>query len=246
MSKKKPGFLLYLDQKETIDELTDEEAGILLKAIFEYEQTKKTPQLNKVLKFIFLQLKKSLDRDEKKYNEICDQNRKNIEKRWNKEKLNKADTNEYDRIRTNTNYTNNKYKSKNKNKNKSKSKTPISNKLDTGVCNQATPDTSHTPSVFSQIVSYFNKVGIKEDCFVKNKVEFHFKNTKQTQLLIQNLLDQGYTGSDIYDVIFLKYSQWIENGDKNKIDMSQYYRPSTVLGGKFEEYLQEAKAKEIS
>lgn len=103
-----------------------------------------------------------------------------------------------------------------------------------------------TPSDFKEIIACFNKVGIKEESFTKNKIEFHYKNTKTNQELIQAVLDKGYTKDDIMDVIYLKYDQWIENNDENKKDMSTYYRPSTILGEKFEEYLQEAKMKGIS
>lgn len=49
------------------------------------------------------------------------------------------------------------------------------------------------------------------------------------------------------DVIFMKYDQWVENNNNNNsIDMMTYYRPSTVLGEKFDEYYAEAKAREIS
>ncbi len=122
----------------------------------------------------------------------------------------------------------------NKYKNKEIKKDILSSKLD------------QTPSIFSEIISCFNKSGIKEESFTRNKKEFYFKNTEANRKLIQNVLDQGYTKEDIFDVIYLKYDQWIENNDKNKKDMSTYYRPSTILGEKFDEYLQEAKMKGIS
>ena len=80
----------------------------------------------------------------------------------------------------------------------------------------------------------------------KLNYEIRNGNFKTNQELIQAVLDKGYTKDDIMDVIYLKYDQWIENNDKNKKDMSTYYRPSTILGEKFEEYLQEAKMKGIS
>ena len=124
-------------------------------------------------------------------------------------------------------------KKKNKKK-KNNKKDILSSKLD------------EKPSIFSEIISCFNKIGIKEESFVKNKKEFHFKNNENNKNKIQNILDMGYTKEDIMDVIYLKYDQWIENNDKNKKDMSTYYRPSTILGEKFEEYYEEAKMKGIS
>ena len=106
------------------------------------------------------------------------------------------------------------------------------------------PDSTHL--IFSEIIACLNKIGIKEESFQKNKIEFNYENDNKNQKLIKKILDKGYTKDDIMDVIYLKYDQWIENNDKNKMDMSTYYRPSTIFGEKFEEYLQEAKMKGIS
>lgn len=103
------------------------------------------------------------------------------------------------------------------------------------------------PKICGRIINGFNKMGIEEISFTKNKQEFHYKNTKATQKLVKDILEKGYTEDDIFDVIFLKYDQWVENNKKNnKIDMSTYYRPSTILGDKFEEYVEEARMKGIS
>lgn len=104
------------------------------------------------------------------------------------------------------------------------------------------PDT--TSPIFSQIISCLNKIGVTED--FKIKKEFNFRLTENNKKLIQGLLNNGYTKENIFDVIFLKYGQWINNNSKNKNDMSTYYRPSTLFGDKFEEYLQEAKMKGVS
>lgn len=223
--KNQPAFLLQKDQKEIIDELTNEEAGIIFKAIYEYEETKEVPKLDKTLRIVFKQFKVKLDSYDDAYEEKCLKNKENIEKYW---KSLKENTTEYDGIRSNTMATN-KIK-----ENKIKEKDMLSSKLD------------DQQLIFKEIIACFNKIGIIEKDFVKNKKEFHFKNSKTNQKLIKNILDQGYTKDDIMDVIYLKYDQWIENPDINKFDMSTYYRPSTILGDKFDEYLEEAKMKGIS
>lgn len=81
----KDSFILYVDQKEIIDTLTDNEAGKLLKAIFEYETTQKLPKLSKTLNLVFIPIKNALDRNREKYEKACEKNKKNISKRWNKE-----------------------------------------------------------------------------------------------------------------------------------------------------------------
>ena len=110
MKKNAPGFILEKDQKIIIDELSNEEAGIILKAIYEYEATKEEPPLDKTLKIVFKQIKVKLDFYDEKYNTTCETNRKNIQNYWNKVN----DTNEYDRIRSNTMATNKRKEKKSK------------------------------------------------------------------------------------------------------------------------------------
>ena len=129
---------------------------------------------------------------------------------------------------------------KKKNNNKNKKNNKKNNKKD--ILSSKLDD----KPLFSEIIACFNKIGIKEESFIKNKMEFHFRNSKTNQKLIQDILDKGYTKENIFDVIYLKYDQWIENNDNNKQDMSTYFRPSTILGEKFEEYYEEAKMKGIS
>ena len=100
MKKGQPAFLLPIDQKEIVDELDNEEAGRIFKAIYEYEVNKKEIDLPKTLKIVFKQFKVKLDNYDGAYEEKCQRNRENIRKYWEKKKSN---TNEYERIRTNTN-----------------------------------------------------------------------------------------------------------------------------------------------
>lgn len=242
MSKKEQiAFLLQKDQKEIVDELTNEEAGIIFKAIYEYEDTKKVPNLNKTLRIVFKQFKVKLDSYDVAYEQKCLKNKENADKRWGKNK----DTNVCERMQSNAMDANKIKINKNKinkiKKKEMKINKNIINNTPKGVCSRVALD--DTP-VFSEIIACFNKVGIVEN--FKTKKEFHFKNTKTNQKMIQEVLDKGYSKEDIMDVIYLKYDQWIENKNKNSIDMMTYYRPSTILGEKFEEYFEEAKMKGIS
>jgi uncharacterized phage protein (TIGR02220 family) len=155
-----------------------------------------------------------------------------INEQRNEQQMNNECTTDEQRMNTNNNIIT--YNNNNNINNKERKRGIESSKLD---------DTHH---IFSQVINCFNKIGIKEDGFKKNKMEFNFKNNENNQRLIKKLLDKNYTAENILDVIYLKYDQWVENNDKNKTDMSTFFRPSTVLGDKFDEYYQEAKAKEIS
>ena len=95
------GFLVYGDLADTLAELSDEEAGVLFKAMMAYFVSEQEPDLPRDLRFAFIPVRQQMDRDREKYDRRCEKNSENIRKRWNKK-----DTNEYDRIRTYTNDTN--------------------------------------------------------------------------------------------------------------------------------------------
>lgn len=99
---KKDSFVLYTDQKAVIEKLSNEQAGQLIKAIYEYVDTGNLPNLDATLDLVITPFITILDRNRQKYEAKCEKNKENIQKRWN-EKI----TKECIRIQTNTNYTDN-------------------------------------------------------------------------------------------------------------------------------------------
>lgn len=65
----KDTFILYTEQKEVIDKLSDEQAGKLIKAIYEYVETGEMPKLDNVLDLVIIPFKQNLDRNADKYEE---------------------------------------------------------------------------------------------------------------------------------------------------------------------------------
>ena len=96
----KKGFLLLNNQIEIIETLTDEQAGQLLKAFYDYNLGKEI-KLNGLMRTVFNNFKVVFDENEQKYQETCEKNKKNIENYWKRVK--EQNTNEYDRIQSNTN-----------------------------------------------------------------------------------------------------------------------------------------------
>ena len=66
----KDSFILYTEQKEVIDKLTDEQAGKLIKAIYEYVSTGKLPKLDPLLDIAITPIKQNLDKNADKYEEV--------------------------------------------------------------------------------------------------------------------------------------------------------------------------------
>ncbi len=109
----KDSFILYLEQKEIFETLSDNEAGKLIKAIFEYESTGQSPKLSKTLNLVFIPIKNALDRNKEKYQKVVERNKKNIRKRWNKE--NTKSTSGKNGIQKNTKNTDNEHDNDNDN-----------------------------------------------------------------------------------------------------------------------------------
>ena len=97
------GFIVYGDNEEVFDRLSDEEAGQLLKGMVKYFNSGEMPSFSGVLEFVFIPIKQQMDRDSEKYEEKCQKNREKIQKYWNKVK---GDTTEYHGIPMYTNATN--------------------------------------------------------------------------------------------------------------------------------------------
>lgn len=64
-------FILYTEQKAVIDKLTDEQAGKLIKALYEYSTTGIMPQLDSILDLVITPFVTALDRNKEKYEETC-------------------------------------------------------------------------------------------------------------------------------------------------------------------------------
>lgn len=67
---KKEGFLLFTKQKAMFEKMSNEQAGILIKAIYEYEDTGKIPDLEFGLEIAFTSIKTTLDENRVKYQEV--------------------------------------------------------------------------------------------------------------------------------------------------------------------------------
>lgn len=76
-------FILHKDSLSILNKLSDEEAGKLFKAIFNF-QTKNILPTEKMIDCIFEPFLNQFKRDEEKYQNVVERNKINIAKRWNK------------------------------------------------------------------------------------------------------------------------------------------------------------------
>ncbi len=79
-------IILYLDSAEAIEYLTNEQTGILMKAVFRYARTgQKLESSDTALIALFTIMCTQIDRDHKKYEERCERNVTNAKKRYEKQ-----------------------------------------------------------------------------------------------------------------------------------------------------------------
>lgn len=65
---KNKSFILHIDSLEVLDQLSDDQAGKLFKAIFSYQKTGETGEIDKLLKIAITPFLNQFKRDEESYN----------------------------------------------------------------------------------------------------------------------------------------------------------------------------------
>ena len=73
----KKSFILYLDSADIFEQLTDQEAGKLIKAVLFYVHTGEKPKLSRILNMAFTPIYQSLHRDLEKWRKQVEANRIN-------------------------------------------------------------------------------------------------------------------------------------------------------------------------
>ena len=83
---KRDSFVLFTEQKEIFDILTDEEAGKLIKAIYHYVDTREVIKLDDKLQIAMIMIKQSIDKNFKKWEETKEKRsnagKKGMNSRW--------------------------------------------------------------------------------------------------------------------------------------------------------------------
>ena len=179
MSKDQKGFIVYGNHEEILDRLTDEEAGKLLKAMTKYFNHGTEPKFDGALEFVWIPIRQQMDANAEKYEAKCQKNKESIQRYWNKVK---GDTNEYERIRTNTNATN------------IDIDMGINKNIEVDVNMESVPDAG---LLSFDLIQYLNE-----------KTGSDYKADKANAVRVQSLLDSGYTPMQLRTVIDKKVDEW--------------------------------------
>lgn len=88
MANGKNSIIVYRDWIDIFDDLTDEEAGKLIKHFFRYVNDLNPEVPDRLTGLMFKQIKSTLKRDLKKWEEKSEKNRENARLRWDKNNAN--------------------------------------------------------------------------------------------------------------------------------------------------------------
>lgn len=220
----KDNFLLKKSQQEVFNELSNEEAGKLIKGIFQYANTGDSG-LDGYLKIIFIPIKTEIDKNEERYEEVCKKNRENGKlggrpRKDEKEEENREVIEETEENRVVFEETD------------ENPKNPI-NHNHTHISPSSITDhnqlsNNNNLDDIKKIVDYLN---------LKTKSKFKY-SSKTTQTKIKARLNEGYTLDDFIVVIDKKTDEWLEDSE-----FSKYLCPETLFGTKFEKYLNQKVIK---
>lgn len=105
---KENSFVFYTKYESALRDLTSAQQGKILMACISYVTTGEVPEIkNQSANMLFKLIRQDIDADKRKYEEVCEKRRQNVQKRWNADGYNsiQMNTNEYKRIQTHTNDT---------------------------------------------------------------------------------------------------------------------------------------------
>lgn len=206
---KKESFLIYKEWYPIIKSLSDESLGKIFRAVFQYQIDGKVSDLEESTpEFMAFQFfRNQFDRDLQKYEDRCRKNSDNIRKRWNSN-----DTNEFERIESNTNNTD-----KEKDKEREKEKEDDKEKEDELIF----PFSDDFRKIWSGWLEY-----------KKKEFKFQYKTVKSEQMAI-NQLDKLSGGDENLALKIIEQS--IVNGWKglfsvkiNQSDKKEERREQTI------------------
>ena len=209
--------MLHIDSLDVLDDLNNEQAGILFKAIKSH-QLGEFFELDQILKIAFSPFKNQFLRDAEKYDKTC-KARAEAGSKGGKQKVANASKSKQKVANLADS------DSDSKNKNKSDSKSDSVNGSD-----NSKDLLSGKPDI-TNVINHFNSITGQR---LKASAKSHSEN-------ISARLSEGHSVDDLKLVIDAKYKDWA-----NDAKMAQYIRPSTLFQvGKFNGYLQQAKANPV-
>lgn len=216
MSRK--SFVLHKDSLDVLDELTDEQAGKLFRAIKAYQRGEEL-ELDHITKIVFSSFKNQFERDEAKYQKTCEARAKAGKKGGEK----KAEA-EKERLA---------------NASKCQQELPSDSKSKQDLANLADSDSKSDSDSNNKDLMSDKSDAVEVLLYLNQVVGGDFKPTTKSHTSVINArLKEGYSVEDMKLVVDFKAKEWMNT------NAAQYLRPGTLFIPKnFAGYLQGAKSQ---
>jgi len=205
-------MVFYRSFYEALRDLDNNTKAILYDAIFDYGLNFKEPELTGIAKTVFTLIRPQLDANIRKFDNGSKGGRPHKEEATdNLNETKEEPKRNQSETKAEANVNANANVNSNEKENQNVDEAKVSPKKDDNV---------------SWVISLLNE-----------KAGTAFRATsKETRRIVLARIKEGYTGNDFREVILYKVKQWGKDPE-----MSEYIRPSTLFGTKFESYLNAAK-----
>ena len=212
MNEDKKSFIVYCDIKETLDELTDEQAGKLFKGMVHYSDDGTEPNFDTILKFVFIPIRQQMDRDNEKWTGIK-------EARSRAGKLGGAKKGNQNAKKDKTLQDDNNSVTKNKQNKQSQAKQAkqavnVNDNVNVNV------NVNVNDNVIQLSSALLSRMG--------DNASQDFEPDATVQSNIAGLLNEGYTEDDMFEVVDAAWTAWKD--DKANIT---FYNPQALFGDMF-------------
>lgn len=212
MNEDKKSFIVYCDIKETLDELTDEQAGKLFKGMVHYSDDGTEPNFDTILKFVFIPIRQQMDRDNEKWTGIK-------EARSRAGKLGGAKKGNQNAKKDKTLQDNNTSVTKNKQNKQSQAK-QAKQAVNVNVNDNVNVNVNVNDNVIQLSSALLSRMG--------GNASQDFEPDVTVQSNIAGLLNEGYTEEDMFEVVDAAWTAWKD--DKANIT---FYNPQALFGDMF-------------
>lgn len=234
MAENKKSFILYCDQKGLWEKLSDEQAGRLIKHVIAYVNDENPAAPDFVTELAFEPIKAALKRDLSKWDDIKEKRRiaglASAEARRQAAEHDSTNSTSVESVEQDATLST-------VSVNDSVNVSVSVNESEKSLTKVSPEKSGNAAPSLSERIAKANETVVP---FLNKVAGTAFKaDSKATQRLIAARVREGYKWPDFQMVIIGRWQAW-----KDDPKMSEYIRPSTLFGTKFEGYLQSAKAEQ--
>lgn len=217
MEAQRKSFILHTDSLAILEKLNNEQAGLLLKAMLDYNSGKEL-KLDPLIDIVFTPFKLQFDRDAEKYKAILERNKANGKGGGRpKQPDNQIDV--ADQTETQNNPNKPKKPSGLSGNPKNLDSDNVSDSVNDSDSKNDNESNLKEKIDFPQLLKYFNKTFNKECRVVNEKVKKKY----------QSLLKQNYTKDDIgAAMIAVKNDEWHKEKNYQYATLEFFSRPETI------------------